>query len=357
MSDARPQRPRTFRERALSQLTLVRYREFLREPEAVFWVFIFPVLLAAGLGLAFRNRPQETLKVGVLASADAAPAVRVALEREPALRPELLADSAGTRRLATGDIALFVIPRSSTEVTYRYDDTRPDSRTARLLVDGALQRAAGRSDPVSETDSTVHQRGARYIDFVIPGLLGMNLMGSGIWGVGFAIVDARKKKLLKRLIATPMSRAEYLASFILSRLTMLVLELIALLGFGLFVFGVPMRGSWAQLLLICLIASLSFSAIGLLVASRVRTIEGVSGLSNLVMLPMWVFSGVFFAWTRYPAPFQPFIRALPLTATIDALRGTMLQGMTWPDVIPQLAILLGWLALCFLLALKLFRWK
>jgi len=250
-----------------------------------------------------------------------------------------------------------VIPRSSTEVTYRYDDTRPDSRTARLLVDGALQRAAGRSDPVSETDSTVHQRGARYIDFVIPGLLGMNLMGSGIWGVGFAIVDARKKKLLKRLIATPMSRAEYLASFILSRLTMLVLELIALLGFGLLVFGVPMRGSWAQLLLICLVASLSFSAIGLLVASRVRTIEGVSGLSNLVMLPMWVFSGVFFAWTRYPAPFQPFIRALPLTATIDALRGTMLQGMTWPDVIPQLAILLGWLALCFLLALKLFRWK
>ena len=357
MSDARPQRPRTFRERALSQLTLVRYREFLREPEAVFWVFIFPVLLAAGLGLAFRNKPQETLKVGVLDDAPGAIAVRVALEKEPALRPDLVPDSAGMRRLATGDIALFVIPRSSTEVTYRYDDTRPDSRTARLLVDGALQRAAGRSDPVSETDSTVHQRGARYIDFVIPGLLGMNLMGSGIWGVGFAIVDARKKKLLKRLIATPMSRAEYLASFILSRLTMLVLELIALLGFGLFVFGVPMRGSWAQLLLICLVASLSFSAIGLLVASRVRTIEGVSGLSNLVMLPMWVFSGVFFAWTRYPAPFQPFIRALPLTATIDALRGTMLQGMTWPDVIPQLAILLGWLALCFLLALKLFRWK
>jgi len=357
MSDARPQRPRTFRERALSQLTLVRYREFLREPEAVFWVFIFPVLLAAGLGLAFRNKPQETLKVGVLDDAPGAIAVRVALEKEPALRADLVPDSAGMRRLATGDIALLVIPRSSTEVTYRYDDTRPDSRTARLLVDGALQRAAGRSDPVSETDSTVHQRGARYIDFVIPGLLGMNLMGSGIWGVGFAIVDARKKKLLKRLIATPMSRAEYLASFILSRLTMLVLELIALLGFGLLVFGVPMRGSWAQLLLICLVASLSFSAIGLLVASRVRTIEGVSGLSNLVMLPMWVFSGVFFAWTRYPAPFQPFIRALPLTATIDALRGTMLQGMTWPDVIPQLAILLGWLALCFLLALKLFRWK
>ena len=357
MSDARPQRTRTFKERALSQLTLVRYREFLREPEAVFWVFIFPVLLAAGLGLAFRNKPQETLKVGVLADAPGAIAVRIALERDSALRPELLADSAAMRRLATGDIAILVVPHSATEVTYRYDDTRPDSRTARLLVDGALERAAGRADPVATADSTVHERGARYIDFVIPGLLGMNLMGSGIWGVGFAIVDARKKKLLKRLIATPMSRAEYLASFILSRLTMLVLELVALLGFGLLVFGVPMRGSWAQLLIICLVGSLSFSAIGLLVASRVRTIEGVSGLSNLVMLPMWVFSGVFFAWTRYPAPVQPFIRALPLTALIDSLRGTMLQGMTWPDVAPQLAILGAYLLICFTLALKVFRWK
>jgi ABC-type multidrug transport system permease subunit len=357
MSDARPQRARTFRERALSQLTLVRYREFLREPEAIFWVFIFPVLLAAGLGLAFRNRPQETLKVGVLATAPGALAVRIALERDSVLRPELLDDSAGMRRLATGDIAMFIVPHSATEVTYRFDDTRPESRTARLLVDGAIQRAAGRSDPVAGQDSAVHQRGARYIDFVIPGLLGMNLMGSGIWGVGFAIVDARKKRLLKRLIATPMSRAEYLASFILSRLTMLVLELIALLGFGLLVFGVPMRGSWVQLLLICLIASLSFSAIGLLVASRVRTIEGVSGLANLVMLPMWVFSGVFFAWTRYPAAMQPFIRALPLTAANDALRATMLQGAGWSAVTPQLAILGAWLVVCFVTALKLFRWK
>jgi ABC transporter DrrB family efflux protein len=357
MSDVRSQRARTFRERALSQLTLVRYREFLREPEAIFWVFAFPVLLAAGLAVAFRNRPQETLKVGVLDVAPGALAVRIALEKESALRPELISDTAGMRRLATGDIAIFVVPHSATEITYRFDDTRPDSRTARLLVDGAIQRAAGRNDPVSESDSTVHERGARYIDFVLPGLLGMNLMGSGIWGVGFAIVDARKKKLLKRLIATPMSRAEYLASFILSRLTMLVLELIALLGFGLLAFGVPMRGSWVQLLTICLVGSLSFSAIGLLVSSRVRTIEGISGLSNLVMLPMWVFSGVFFAWTRYPVAVQPFIRALPLTATIDALRGTMLQGVTWPDVIPQLAILGGWLVISFVLALKLFRWK
>lgn len=357
MSDVRPPRARRFMERSLVQLTLIRYREFLREPEAVFWVFVFPILLAAGLGLAFRNRPQEVLKVGVIANAPGAAGVRTALARESALLPELMDDSAATRRLGIGDVALVVVPAGDGQATYRFDDTRPESRTARLLVDGALQRAAGRADPVAVHDSAVHERGARYIDFVIPGLLGMNLMGSGIWGLGFAIVDARKRKLLKRLIATPMSRAAYLLSFILSRLTTLIIEVFALLGFGIIVFGVPMRGSYVQLFAICLLASLSFSAIGLLISSRVRTMEGASGLMNLVMLPMWVFSGVFFAWTRYPAAFQPFIRALPLTAAIDAIRGTMLQGVPLATVAPQMAILAGWLVICFLTALKLFQWK
>jgi ABC-type multidrug transport system permease subunit len=356
MSDARPPRPRRFIERPLAQLTLVRYREFLREPEAVFWVFVFPILLAAGLGIAFESRPQETIKVGVVSVADA-PAVMSALKAEHALEPVLLADSVADRELGTGAVAILVVPAGGAQAGFRYDDTRPESRTARLLVDNALQRAAGRVDPVAIRDSTVREKGSRYIDFVIPGLLGMNLMGSGIWGVGFAIVDARKKKLLKRLIATPMSRAQYLASFILSRLTFLILEVVTLVGFGRLVFGVPMRGSYVQLLAICLLAAFAFSALGLLVSSRVRTIEGVSGLSNLVMLPMWVFSGVFFAWSRYPAVMHPFIRALPLTAANDALRATMLQGAAWSTNSPQFLILATWLVVCFTLALKLFRWK
>ena len=357
MNDARPARARRWFERPLAQLTLIRYREFLREPEAVFWVFVFPILLATGLGVAFRNRPPETVKVGVVASAPGAAAAMAALKADKALDPVMLDDSAAARELSTGAVALLVTPSSATHATYRYDDTRPESRTARMLTDNALQRAGGRLDAVEIQDSTVHELGARYIDFVIPGLLGMNLMGSGIWGVGFAIVDARKKKLLKRLIATPMSRWEYLASFILSRLTFLVLEVVTLLGFGRLVFGVPMRGSYVQLFAICLLAAFAFSSLGLLVASRVRTIEGVSGLSNLVMLPMWVFSGVFFAWTRYPAAMQPFIRALPLTAANDALRATMLQGVSWSVVLPQFLILGAWLVLCFTTALKLFRWK
>jgi ABC-2 type transport system permease protein len=206
-------------------------------------------------------------------------------------------------------------------------------------------------------DRFVSERGARYIDFLVPGLLGMNLMGSGIWGLGFAIVDARKKRLLKRLIATPMSRFQYLASFALSRLTLLVIEVGLLLGFAVFAFGVPVRGSLPLLIVICLLSSLSFASLGLLIASRAQTMEGASGLMNLAMLPMWIFSGVFFSASRFPDVIQPVIQALPLTAVIDALRANILRGAGWQAVAPELGIVLAWLTVSFFLALKLFRWR
>jgi len=352
-----PRRPRRLRDSSLAQLTLVRYREFLREPEAVFWVFVFPVLLAAGLGIAFRNRPAEKQHVAVLSTAPGAAPLATALRSDSSLTVDVLDDSAAARALRTGEVALVIAPQVGGAVSYRYDDTRPEARAARLIADAAVQRAAGRQDPVTVADQHIRERGSRYIDFVIPGLLGMNLMGSGIWGIGFAIVDARKKKLLKRLIATPMPKPEYLASFLLSRLTMLFFEVVTLLGFGALIFGVPLRGSYLELAFICLVASLTFGAMGLLVASRARTVEGASGLMNLVMLPMWVFSGVFFSASNFPKTMQPFIQALPLTAVNNALRANMLQGAGLGHVAGELGIALAWLVVSFLLALKLFRWK
>ena len=352
-----PRRPRRLRDSSLAQLTLVRYREFLREPEAVFWVFVFPVLLAAGLGIAFRNRPAEKQHVAVLSTAPGAAPLATALRSDSSLTVDVLDDSAAARALRTGEVALVIAPQVGGAVSYRYDDTRPEARAARLIADAAVQRAAGRQDPVTVADQHIRERGSRYIDFVIPGLLGMNLMGSGIWGIGFAIVDARKKKLLKRLIATPMPKPEYLASFLLSRLTMLFFEVVTLLGFGALIFGVPLRGSYLELAFICLVASLTFGAMGLLVASRARTVEGASGLMNLVMLPMWVFSGVFFSASNFPKTMQPFIQALPLTAVNNALRANMLQGAGLGHVAGELGIALAWLVVSFLVALKLFRWK
>jgi ABC-2 type transport system permease protein len=339
------------------QLTRVRYREFFREPEAVFWVFIFPVLLAAGLGIAFRNRAPDLISVGVVAN-DSTPSTMVdALRQTEGIEVSTSTERAATEALRTGEVAIVLLPLPDGSVEYRYDDTRPESRIARLLVDDVLQRAAGRRDPVPLSERLVHERGSRYIDFLVPGLLGMNLMGSGIWGVGFAIVDARKKRLLKRLIATPMSRPQYLASFVLSRLTLLVIEVGLLLGFGALVFGVPFRGSLLVLAAVCLLSSLAFTSLGLLVSSRVQTMEGASGLMNLVMLPMWIFSGVFFSASKFPESIQPFIQALPLTAVVDALRANVLRGAGWQALAPEMGIVIAWLVVSFVLALKLFRWR
>jgi ABC-2 type transport system permease protein len=350
--DGGPARENGLAAHALVQLTLTRFREFLREPEALFWVFIFPILLAAGLGLAFRNRPAEVLKIATVT-----PELARSLRQDKLLDVQQLSVPAAEEALRTGKVALLAEPGPDGSVVYGFDDTNPEGRTAHMLADRAVQRAAGRVDPVKTGDRLMREPGSRYIDFLIPGLLGMNLMGSAIWGMGFAIVDARRRKLMKRLIATPMPRHYYLLSFLLSRLVMLVIEVGFLLSFGIFVFKVPMRGSPADLALLCVVTSLSFGALGLLIASRARTIEAASGLMNLVMMPMWIVSGVFFSAQRFPDMLQPAIKALPLTAAIDALRANMLQGAGLAQVSGQLMVLAAWLVVCFPVALKLFRWR
>jgi ABC-2 type transport system permease protein len=344
---------------AFAALLTVRMKEFVREPEAIFWSFVFPILLATGLAIAFRNRPAEIVRVGVIAVVPASADTIVArLGRTPGFAVERLADDSAARTaLRTGRVAVVAVPAGDGRVEYRFDDTRPEARHARLAVDDAIQRGAGRSDPVGVRERRMRETGSRYIDFLVPGLLGMNIMGGGMWSIGFSIVESRRKRLLKRLIATPMSRAQYLASYVLTRLVFLFGEAAILVGLATLAFGVPVRGSLVQLATIAVAASLAFSGLGLLVSSRVRTIEGVSGLMNFVMLPMWVLSGIFFSSSNYPAAFQPFIQALPLTAVNDALRATMLQGLGWQAVASDLGVIAAWLVVSFVLALRLFRWR
>ena len=337
--------------RSLFQLTRVRFLLVWREPEAIFWIFIFPILLAVGLGIAFRNRPPEVLPVGATSAK-----LTQALTADAGLRATQMDEATGTRALATGEILLLAVEQGS-GVEYRFDDTNPDARTARLLTDRAIQAAAGQRESTQTSNKLVHETGSRYIDFVVPGLLGMNLMGSAIWGLGFAIVEARQKKLLKRMVASPMPRWQYLAAFLLSRLVMLVIEVVAFLGFAGLVFGVPFRGSFVELAFLCVLTSMAFSALGLLISSRARTMEAASGLMNLVMLPMWILSGVFFSASRFPAAIQPFVRALPLTAANEAFRVNMLQGVGINHLALQVGILIAWLIIPFAVALRIFRWR
>lgn len=338
----------------LVQLTLARLREQFRQPEMVFWVFAFPVLLAMALGLAFRNRPPEVVRVAVEAGAGAE-ALAARLSGEPGFDVETLPPDEASDRLRTGRVALVVAAGDS--LTYRYDPARAESRLARLATDAALQKALGRVDARPTAERAVTERGARYIDFLIPGLLGLNLMGTGLWGMGYAVVDARRRKLMKRLVASPMRRSHYLLSFVVARLALLVPEVALLVGFGALVFDVPVRGSLAGLALASVVGAMCFAGIGLLIASRAQTVEAVSGLMNLVQLPMWVLSGVFFSSANFPEAMQPFIAALPLTALNDMLRGIMIDGASLAALAAPLGITLAWGAASFAVALRLFRWQ
>jgi ABC-2 type transport system permease protein len=339
---------------ALVELTLARMRELIREPEAVFWVFVFPILLAAILGLAFRSRPLDRIPVALVAGAHSE-ARRAVLAAGPDIAATILPDAEARLALSRGRVVLVV--SGDEPPSYAYDPTQPESRAARLAVDVALQAAAGRSDAFTPRRVETTEPGARYIDFLVPGLLGMNLMSTGMWGIGFSLVVARNGHLLKRLVAAPVRRSHLLGAQLISRLIFLIPEAGSLLLFAILVLGVPLRGSVLLLSGVSLLGALAFSGLGLLTAARPKTIEGVSGIMNLVMVPMWIFSGIFFSTERFPASIQPFIQALPLTALNDALRAVMLEGAGVVQLWRELALLGAWGAISFAIAVKVFRWQ
>ncbi len=338
----------------LLQLTLWRIRDFIREPEALFWVFAFPIILAFALGLAFSSRGPAIVRIAV-EDGPGGRQLHESLDSMPDIESLLLNAAEAQRRLRTGRVALVAVAGEPTRL--RYDSTRSEANLARLVVENAIQEASGRRDVREVRNQLVTEPGSRYIDFLIPGLIGMNIMGTGLWGVGYGIVRQRNHKLLKRLLASPMRKNQYMLSHVLARMVFLIGEVGAVLLFGHLVFGVPIRGSLISIVAIVFIGALTFSGIGLLVASRARTIEGVSGLMNLVMVPMWIFSGIFFAYSNFPEVLHPFILAIPLTALNDALRAVMLEGVSIVAVAGLLAIVGGWGLASFVMALKMFRWE
>jgi ABC-type multidrug transport system permease subunit len=313
-----------------------RMLELKREPEVVFWVFVFPLLLALGLGIAFRNKPANAVPVAIVANPGAQD-MRKLLFKFPhfaSSRIDVLSAEDAQRAFRVGKYDVVIESDGQEGVRYRYDPARPESVLAVSLVDNAIQAAAGRKDAVPATTITSSEPGSRYIDFLIPGLLGMNLMNSGMWGIGFALVDMRQRKLLKRFVGTPMRRGDFLLAIMSSRLVLMVIEVGLLLVFGVVFFHLRVLGSIGAISLVAGLGSLTFGGVGLLTASRAQKIESISGLINLVMMPMWIFSGVFFSYERFPAVIQPLIKALPLTALNDALRASILEGTPlinqWP---------------------------
>lgn len=360
-----------FQQSPFFQLYLARLREFIRQPARIFWVYGFPTLLAVVLGYAFQSRPPAPVAVDVVAG-PGVDALREAVEvhnsraagsagspsSSPSIILEVHPEAEALTRLQTGKTPLVVRPGEGGNISYRYDPTRPEAAAARETVNDVVQRAAGRSDPVATEDVLVTEPGSRYIDFLIPGLIGLNAMGGGLWGVGFFLVNLRIGKLLKCYVATPMPRRDFLGAILAARLTFLIPDLAVLLALGALVFHMPIRGGLWLVVLIDVLGALAFAGLGLLIASRAATTETVSGLMNLVMMPMWLLSGVFFSADRFPAAVQPLIQALPLTQLVGGLRLVILEGagLGHGEILRVLAILTAWAVGTFCLALRWFKW-
>jgi ABC-type multidrug transport system permease subunit len=354
------------------QLFICRLREFYREPHALFWVYGFPLILAVGLGFAFRDREPDRAAVDVVGTSDddRATSLRNHLG-DAGLSAEVHNEEEAKHRLRIGKTALYVVPVPE-GFRYVYDRVRPEGVGARDRVNGAIllwkiddernkggnsgSGLAGNDAKWQTTDDYVTEPGNRYIDFLMPGLLGMNIMGGGLFGVGFVIVDMRIRKLLKRLVATPMRRGQFLGAMLAARLVMLFPEVTVLLTFATLVFGVPIRGNLLTLVLVILTGAFAFAGIGLLLAARAAKTETISGLINLIMMPGWLLSGTFFSARRFPDAMQPFIQALPLTQLNDALREVMLEGKSLTEVAWRIGILALYGSVTFVLALKWFRW-
>ena len=341
---------------SLVELTLSRFREFLREPGAVFWAFGFPLLLALGLGLAFRERPEPVPRLASDGAGWLDESLNELDEAGSVERVEL-AESELDRALAGGSIDLWVgLGESTEEVVFRFDPDRAEGRAARQVVDDLIQRARGRIDVFASRDLAVRSR-TRYIDFLFPGILGMTLMSSTVWGIGYSLVLMRKRKLLKRLAATPMRRHELLLGLFLSRVVFLLAEVLVLVLFARLVFDVQVAGSLLALLGFSLLGSMAFAGLSLTVAARVESIEAANGWLNFVTLPMWMLSGIFFSYERFPEAFQLPIRLLPLSALNDALRGISIEGLGLFDLGFEFAVLVVWGLATFAFARARFRWQ
>jgi ABC-2 type transport system permease protein len=343
----------------LRELSWSRLVEFCREPEVIFWVYGFPILMVMALGIAFRDRPIEQPRIAVVVALGgdslAGQAAR-SLTENPAFDATVGTRDVSLEQLRTGKIDLIVESQEGSDIVFHFDPTRPEAVLARDRAEAAMERAAGRQDRLLAHDNLIAEPGSRYIDFLIPGLMGLSLMGGGLWGVGFVTVEMRIRGLLKRFLATPMRRSEFLMAVMFSRMLFMIPEMLLIVLFSGWLFGVRIYGSLPAVAALVALGATTFSGLGLLAASRAKTLETVSGLLNLIMLPMWLGSGVFFARERYPDAVQPILQLLPLSALVDALRGVMLEGLTLPQIWPAVATLFVWACVSFSVALRTFRW-
>jgi ABC-type multidrug transport system permease subunit len=336
----------------LYHLVLVRLREFTREPGAIFWVFAFPILISVALGLAFRNQGPTRVDIGVVEGPTAQSLERM-IRQSSALTASVMPEAEARKALQSARLGAVVMDPPLRVLS---DDTQQNTSLVVAVLRDVLKRTPGAGAPMTMIEEKVQSVGTRYIDFLLPGVLGMSIMSSSIWGVGWSLVQLRTRKLLKRLAATPMKKRDLLLSFVAYRLILAVAETAALVVFGVVAFDLVLRGSLGAVAVVLLAGVLSFSGLAVLAASRAQNAETASGIMNLITMPMFILSGVFFSAERFPEWMQPLVRALPLTALNDALRAVINEGATLMSQAIPMAVMAAWAVGAFFIALRVFRW-
>jgi len=340
--------------RVIAAVARSTFREFWRAPEAVFWTYGFPLLMMIGLGLAFQPRDYEPVPIAVVEGEVGEPLVEL-LSRDEQLDVKVLTATEADRALVRGRVGLLVRGTIAAPLL-RADPLSPDARLARLYIERALQvRQAG--EDVAIAVAAEDRPGSRYIDFLVGGLIGLNVMGACMWGIGFNLVMMRTQNLLRRLFVTPIRRSDFLIGYVIGRGVLVIPEAVVIAMLGNLLWGVPFRGSWLAFVVVVMVGGFTFTGLGCLCASRVRTYEGIAGLMNLCQLPMWVLGGALFSNEDFTGVMRWVTEVLPLTHLCRALRNVMLEPGGFVDVAGPLLGLGAFAAVCFGLALALFRWN
>ena len=325
---------------------IARNLEFWRDKSSLAWNFIFPVLLVAGFAVVFGDNNKAEFKIGVLQ-----PELQITISQHPFLQTRYLefvpyqSEAVALRKLQHHQLDLLIdLPAGR----YWLNDSSPKGYLAEKLL---LQL-----EPHAKK-ATVSGQQIRYVDWALPGILGMNMMFSCLFGVGYVLVRYRKNSVLKRLQATPLTALEFIAAQVVSRLVIvLVIASSIYLGCN-WLFDFVMLGSYLDLLLVTVFGAMAMISLGLLIASRSRSEELTGGLLNMASWPMMILSGVWFSLEGGPPALQWFADLLPLTHLVAAARAIMTDGAGLAELVYPLSVLTGMIGLFLSAAALLFRWQ
>lgn len=358
------------------QLILIQVREFYREPAILFWAFVFPIAMAWGLGIAFTHKIEQNRNIAYIESSFSKDSHTLqTLKSNSSRKPEkknqfsvkLGSKEMGytsfrfvpstwdeAQKLLKSGTSIMVLEEVNGKPLFHYDPNNSEAQLSYMQLSAFLEKGTIGS---SQTEiKPLQQKGSRYIDFLVPGLIAMDLMMSTLWGICYSLIEKRSKKLLRRMVATPMKKSSYLVSQLVARLFLNIIEALILFTFAHYYFGFTLEGSLAVLALVYLAGMFCFTGISILLASRTSNTYIGSGLINAVVMPMMVLSGIFFSYHNFPDAVIPFLQALPLTMLADSIRAVFIEGAGLGQVIMPVAVLSLIGIGTFAVGLKVYKW-